>query len=190
MWQNLWEILKRENVGKQYKCDYNDSFIYEVKYDSDTNNVIFCNGRGKELFINDVLFKWKYKEIKKDSGWINEVQNKNYTILGNWSVDFIHKSGISKERVESNNCFTTKEKALEVAKEQLLYRSMKKFRDENDQHIDWMNTEHPGYFLVKAIEIGWKVEHRRISREPHTIYFTSRELALKCLKEMERLGLL
>lgn len=190
MWKNLSEILIKENDGKKFRCNYNEKYAYTVKYDKECNNVCLYNQNNERLYLNNVILGWKYKEVIKESEWVNkDCTQDTYTIINDGSI--IKFKGSSQSLIKSMNCFSTKEKADEVAKEQFLYRFMKKFRDENDEKVDWMNEHRKGYFIYKDLNNKkYCIDFYRHSRDIHTIYFTSLDLAQKCLKEMKEQGLL
>lgn len=94
---------------------------------------------------------------------------------------------VGHHKMCQSNCneFSTKKKAIEVANEQLLYRKIKKFRDENDKEIDWMNKPMIGYCVEKdSVGNRYGINASEFFRGLHTIYFTTEKLAKRCLDEI------
>lgn len=106
-------------------------------------------------------------------------------ILG-YTLNNTAESVVSHKMCYSNcNEFSTKRKAIEIANEQLLYRKIKKFRDENDKEVDWINKSMMGYCIEKdSFGNRYGINASNIFRGLHTIYFTTEELAKKCLDEI------
>ena len=87
---------------------------------------------------------------------------------------------------ENANCFETKEEAERVAFEQILFRKIRRFRNTyDDEEVDWNNNSQKYYihydYEEKEIKVNWLYTYRDIL----VIYFNSREVAERCLKEFK-----
>lgn len=183
----VWEILKKENIGKKYKwLTKTEDIIVEVK-ESIGIGVALVNEESGTIPLCVAVLSTEFEEIKPDAGWGREYGKGFYSIS---ETNYIEKHYGDYEPYDNkvyNNCnmFSTKEKAEEVAKEQLLYRIIKRFRDENDKYVDWMNNCGWAFYIYyDSCDKEYNVSMSYDERHLHTIYFTTRELATKCLNEV------
>lgn len=127
------------------------------------------------------ISKLEFEIQSVDTGW-NNGEDYGYVILVN---DDIGQTHYTSSNLSSCNAFTTHKKAKEVADEQKLYRKIKKFRDENDKQLDWMNKPMIGYCIEKdSLGNRYGINASEFFRGLHTVYFTTEELAKKCLDEI------
>lgn len=141
---------------------------------SEDNKVI-----NEEYTVYEIM-TLKFEVYKELTGW--EKVDRPYTIYSTGNIG----KGLATDLEKDNlNVFSTMDKAQEIQNEQKLYRKIKKFRDENDEQVDWMNTLDDGYYIYRNTEIGiYEVTDCSSMRDLHTIYFTKYELAQKCLLEI------
>lgn len=176
---------------KVHELDYTDNKKYK---DNRGYEYIIIDGclrdyeNGEIIPITKTISEYEFEEIKIKTGWERVDNEKKYYCVADrgeigWYIE--NNNCRSDEFFNNYNYFSTKEKAEEVAKEQLLYRKIKKFRDENDEYVDWMNEFEDGYCIVKHIRYrGWHITSWSEFRDLHTIYFTTEELANRCLSEI------
>lgn len=190
----IQDILKRENVNKKYR--YGD-IMYYVDYSGGSNDnlsLFYETGNNKKdiVGLSSWMFDVDFVEVKNDTGWIDEINygDEYYTIGRFNNIDCLTFINDNPDDSFKNtiNMFSTKDKAVEVTKEQLLYRKMKKFRDINDRYVDWMNDSRTAWYIYKNTltdTTDYKVGSLYSGvRDLHTIYFTNKELAQKCLNEV------
>lgn len=184
----IWE-LKLEN-GLKYKDNF--GCVWIVK-DGDLitkreQSQIHCSMITDKYTISE-LQGMEFEEIKpKVTDWERCELNENYIFLNDEDdieIEAENNHKYDDKKYEICNYFSTKSKAREVANEQLLYRKMKKFRDENDEYVDWFNTYRQAYYVgFSSEEKILKVTYVTNGRDLHTIYFTTKELAQRCLDEI------
>ena len=67
----------------------------------------------------------------------------------------------------------------------MLYRKIKEFRDKNDKYVDWLNDDRTGWHIYKDLcEKEYVVSTLNHTRDLHTIYFTTKKIAERCLNEV------
>lgn len=177
---NIWEINFEEMQGKRLKGYNGQEYIVKDKG-------LFSTKSGLDIMYTNELediVKMEFKEVMtKLNGWErSNTGDVYYTIhreLISASQDF--RDDISESSYNGCNYFSTIEKAEEILKDQLLYRMMKKFRDENDIYVNWNNSIDKGYYVFYNTLLGCYGIEDANSRDLHTIYFTTRELAQRCL---------
>lgn len=180
----IWDILKEENAGKSYSSGHD---VYEVRK---TGDGVYLYKNGNSLMIGSWVLDKDFKEIKNEFSWVTDIKHEElyYTIDETGDVEnyyYDERSSLDIKCKNVHNMFSTKEKAEEVANEQLLYRMIKKFRDINDSKIlDWSDYK-LGFFIAFDTENQeYFVECSKDYRRLHTIYFSTRELAERCLYEV------
>ena len=180
----VWDILKEENVGKTYLCEDN---VYEVRK---TGDGVYLYKNDNCLMTGSWVLDKDFKEIKNEFGWITDIKHEElyYTIdevgdVGGYYND--KRSVLDIKCKNAHNMFSSREKAEEVANEQLLYRKIKKFRDINDnKKLNWGDHK-IGFLIVFDTETQeYFVDSSKDYRRLHTIYFSTRELAERCLHEV------
>lgn len=186
---NIIEILSnRENEGKKFKV-VNFSLIkdkiYTVGKLSTISVLYILSPENKKIDINSTTCKWDFEEVV-DSKWgmpYNEDTPVYYIdLFGDVECTYDIESIVNK----ACNAFLSKDKCLEVSLDQLLYRKIKRFRDENDgESIDWNNSSTKKYYIFysfndKQFIVGkvWSL------KDLHTIYFSNGDIAIKCLDEI------
>ena len=113
----------------------------------------------------------------KDSGWYNSVSGGIRAKFGINSRGEVYITKSCKELKENCNLFSSKEKAERIAFEQLLWRKMQRFADENN--VEFGDIAFYIYFNME--ETLLKVSHHVISRDFGGIHFSSEELAQKAI---------
>lgn len=181
---NIWEINFEKMQGKKLKTDNGQEYIVKDKG-------LFSVKGNKQITatyeLEDIV-KMNFEEVStRLSGWerrnTGDIYYTIYRELISAGQDF--RDHISESSYNGCNYFSTVEKAEEVLKEQLLYRMMKKFRDENDKCIDWNNLIQKSYYIYYDAFIGcYAIQYTASIRNLHTIYFTTKELAERCLDEI------
>ena len=93
---------------------------------------------------------------------------------------------IELEVDEACNSFLSRDKCLEVSFDQLLYRKIKRFRDENDVNsINWFDDFNKKFYICYDFMLEEFIINTIYSqRDIHTIYFSSKDIACKCLYEI------
>lgn len=181
----LWQILKAENKGKQYKSSA--GVIYKLTVDAD-NVPLLVNDKNIALpFTQREVFSLEFKEIAPFTGWERVGEGNQYYFITHGSrieLDTDDDTAIDDLCYKNCNYFSTVEKAQEVRNEQELYRRMKKFYDMEDSQIDWNNKKFKYFIFFNNEDAKWDIgaytEHRVIG----TIYFSSYKLAEKCINEV------
>lgn len=150
----------------------------------------------KELLINykDVeLTKEQEKQIKeylgiKNKKWKPKQDERYYFIdsLGEIQFDTYF---IASEHDEflycSNNMFKTKEEAEFILEQIKVYNELKNFADENNDEIDWSNTDTHKY-TIEYEKVYKKLKCNLYSFTQHIgqIYFSSHELAKQAIDKV------
>lgn len=175
----LWEILKVENSGKIYES--NKGVIYQLSVDSNNTPVL----------SNDILFTQKefmeleFEEVKSLTGWERvDYGQTHYYIDYDGQVEPRKEINTDDTLFRYNNYFATKEKAIEVTREQKLYRRMKKFYDENDGSVNWNKNEYKYYIIFDHKYNIYKIYSTFDAEILGAIQFSSENLAKKCIDEV------
>ncbi|OSA95647.1 UNVERIFIED_ORG: hypothetical protein B2H93_04295 [Clostridium botulinum] len=178
----LWEILKSENLGKTYKCSNNDKY----KLFTNEDNELYLgkeNDIKPKQFTQNEMMSLDFDEIKELTGWEKQREDETFYFI-DYDGIIEDDNGSDLNCYNNYNCFSTKEKAEEVNKEQLLYRMMKKFYDENDGNVNFNDSEcnyHISYNKgLQSFEIDWGYDHFGL----HSIYFSTYQLAKRCFEEI------
>ncbi|NFT08288.1 hypothetical protein FDF26_14705 [Clostridium botulinum] len=184
----LWEILKSENIGKEYKDNESDT---KYKLSTNINNkptLYWLNNNISVVFTQEQIMYLDLEEIKKVNDWERQKYDEKY-----YYIDYDGTIGYDSDRdnrsdlncYDNYNYFSTKEKAEKVNKEQLLYRMMKKFYDENDGNVKKSDESMCKYYIAyecssKTYNVlyGWDL------LDLHTIYFSKEQVAERCLEEI------
>lgn len=181
----ITDILKKENNGKQYIAN---NKIYKVVFEND--NTVLLDLNNNEIVLSELILNLDFKEVESSSGWFDDIEEdtKYYYIDSDGEIETTSYSGIytfNKRHKNKLNMFKTKEKAEEINREQLLYRKIKEFRDKNDKYVDWLNDDRTGWHIyIDLCGKEYMLSTLNYTRDLHTIYFTTGELAEKCLNEV------
>ena len=184
----IWEILKEENVGKEYK----DNMDNEYKVKRIWNNCLEIYDIREEQIANFTAYDvitLEFEEIQhKLTGWERVDKYKIYFCIDDeGDVLAVDDWNEQRDDIQYNyyNYFSTKEKAEEVKDMNLLQRMMMKFYDEEDGQVDWNDRNKRKYicyyhYIDKEYYISWAY----IDRCTNEVYFSSRELAQRCIDEV------
>lgn len=184
----LWEILKEENVWKKYRD--NNGIKYELVLYSGIPTLKRVDDLYIYKFSQMEIMELIFEEIEeKKTGWERvNCDNPYYKIDIDGEVDDIYSEDldcIDDRLYEILNYFSTEEKADEIAKEQLLYRKMKKFYDENDANVYWDDLEQCKYEInYDYDETKWEIYLCTSLKVINSIYFSTEELAQRCINEV------
>ena len=140
-------------------------------------------------------YKTKVKEITEEEEPFVKVGRGYFTINTEFDLDdyCYTESSFDRELLESGNMFPyTKETEDKVRKEVELIAKRRRLQSEmemfarlnNEEEIDWSNTEQMKFYLYtihkeNEIREGWTWDMRRFN----TTYFTSEEVAQKALEK-------
>ena len=104
-----------------------------------------------------------------------------------YGVDY-YETGVDEKLECSINMYKTREEAERVAFEQLLHRKLVKFAYENnEQEIDWTNTEQNKYFITyDSYYKEIRCDTNQIIARQGVVYFSSGEIAEKVIKEFKK----
>lgn len=183
----VWEIVNKNNIGKKYT--YDDK-IYTVDYDCDNSYLGLVGSDGYMIPAFSWVLEADFEEITNDNGWYVDIKedDKYYYIDSDGEIEDDYYSvcyTINRTHKDQYNTFATKEKAEEIAIEQLLYRKIKQFRDTEDERVDWGNIYKTGYYIYKDSNRNrYEVDFLSHLRPMHTIFFTTKKLAQRCLDEV------
>ena len=140
--------------------------------------------------MEEELSKLKEELNKEEKGYFKPREHEEYYCIDD-------TSGIIKEYewcdmncdnicYENANCFETKEEAEKVAFEQTLFRKIRRFRDTYDKWVvDWNDNNFKYYIRYKYDENILSVDFIKTYKDFGNIYFTSKEVAERCLKEFK-----
>jgi len=136
--------------------------------------------RQKEIENQIMKLQVELQELNKSklTGWEKVAPDARYYYVENrvnysWEDDVY----IDGERLQYLNYFSTEEKAREIYKEQLLYRKLKKFADENNEKFEM------GYKIVKSNEkISYAMNELEKYSDFGQVYFSSEEIAQKAIE--------
>lgn len=181
---------------KIWELDYTDKKRYEDNQGNEyivIDNCLRYYEGGEMVSVGKTTLELEFQEdISANSGWITKVDNlkykdEYYLISTIGTIELMDYDAPSYDRIVNKNCnmFSTKEKAEEVAKEQLLYRMIKRFRDENDEYELLKFGSRFGYCIKKNTNNQeYRVQYNENFIGLHDIFFSCLELAQRCLDEI------
>lgn len=182
------EILKEEYAGKSFRIESGN--IYKVLSQSMyTDGVYLVSEDGNNVQAGEWMFYTEF-ELINESEWYDECtlkeNDKYYCVnsFGDLGKYMYIKEYVSGDIVNNLKFFKTKEKALELEAEQLLYRKMKKFQEENDKKVDWKEGKCKYKITYDFGTKEYYVIDNQTSKDIGVIYFTSEELAERCLNKI------
>lgn len=185
----LWEILKEDNIGKIYIDS--ESRRYTICSNFYNKPIIIEEGdTDAKIFTQNGIMTLEFEEIKKMTGWERQKIGEQYYYIGSKNKVIVaeteEKCNFDNSLYNSCNYFSTKEKAEEVNKDQLLYRMMKKFYDEHDGNVDLNDSKYKYYICYnkrsQGFEIDTDCDYGCI--DLHSIYFSTYQLATRCFEEI------
>lgn len=183
----IYEILKEEYVNKEFVDGKGN--VYRIA--QGVGERFLTNEIGQALIVTPSLLEREFK-LFKALEWFDEEsinnRDKYYYIdeCGGVGYHFYDSDAFDLKCIENVAAFKTIEKALEVQDEQLLYRKMKKFQEENDETVNW----HDGSLKYKitydfATEEYYTITNQT-SKDLNSVYFTTIELAQRCIDKIIR----
>lgn len=182
----IYEILKEEYLNKKVKGD--DGNIYKIR--KFENGEYFLRSLlGEVMVLTSSLLNAEF-ELVVESEWYDietiKENDKYYYVSGYGDLGEYTYIGeyISVNMLDNLTFFKTQEKALEVQDEQLLYRKMKKFQEENDKEVNWEDGSAKYALSFDCFGEKWYVSSVYCSKDIGVIYFTSEKLAERCLNEI------
>ena len=142
---------------------------------------------GREI----TLSKEAQEILKKEISQSKKVKNfSKEGDLGHWYIDcdgeVIIGGGISSSCEDSLNEFTSKEFAEKIAFKQLMERKLLKFKEEYDNvKLDWNDDSLKYRLYYDAEDKNILIDYNNIYRQQGSIYFSTKEIAKKCIKMYE-----
>lgn len=139
---------------------------------------------GKESLIAD---DWEVVEEKK-KWWEPELDEKYYIICVDGSIDYNNYDGDydDKRLMAIGNCFQTEKQAEFMTEKLRVIHELEKFAFENnEEEIDWNNSEQRKYYLYfdyTDMSIVSCDSYSKCQHIPLAVYFTSKEIADKSIK--------
>lgn len=139
--------------------------------------------------INNKILELESKE-KENNWWIPKDGDIFYIVGENReiSADRYHENScFSKCYIDNLNYYKTEKQAKRKAFEQLLHRKLEKFAFENNEsEVDWNNCNRDKYCLSynntdKTLDVDCYCSIKYYGQ----VYFTSREIAEKCIEEFK-----
>lgn len=128
------------------------------------------------------------KELNKQVEYFKPKNNeKYYCVISNGEAYWQQWDDFDRKHFEVANCFETEEEARKVAFEQTLFRKIRRFKETYDEgDVDWNNENSQKFYIAfytKKKEIS--VEHIYTYKNFGQIYFTSHEIAIRCVEEFK-----
>jgi hypothetical protein len=165
-------ILKNEVIdsllaGNNLICNYSVEFEPEKP----KSNVLFA--------LEELVEGQEYYYIS-DNGAVYKSR---------WDSEFI---SVHKQRLNCNNVFLTKENAQKQADRNQLLADIKRFEVENNDVIDWSNSNQSKYYIFYThVHNQWQIEFDWACRDLNKTYFSSETIATQALEKFkERLYIL
>lgn len=186
----VFEILKQDNISERFSTNLRGKNI-EFKLCFNKERGYFwldLNDSSKNHF--DYTFLGLSCEKLSSSGWdIPDTKNRSYYYIDNNKVtekDMTDDISYLPDLLNAN-LFSTKQKAEEVAREQKLYRLVKRFRDTNDKKD--IDNENSKKFLItynyKTKRFYTACDFNDTSYKAlNVVYFSSFGLAERCIHEV------
>lgn len=185
----LIETISGGYVGRLFS--HETLGIFRVSKDNSEGKIILTKGDTDEKFlISSGDLQDEVTPIKEDTLWDRAKVGQDY-----WYVD--ENSVVTKATEESStadtnrfnayNYFRSQELAMDVAKQQLLYRRVRQFRDitEEGYYVDWANNDNTKHFIVINHRDAQVVSLRTISLEYlGGVYFLNEDIAERCIEEI------
>lgn len=141
--------------------------------------------REKQRELEMLIKEYEAQQLREDTGWGIADSSKGYYYIQ--SDDSVKYGDFMPEMYSISNMFLTKEKANEIAIEQQVYRTIKRWCDFHDREgIDW-SSNRKYYLTITDGVLGVGVNCRSKSKIMSIVYFSSRELAEQCIKENREL---
>lgn len=128
------------------------------------------------------------KEEKEKKWWKPEIRGNYYLIngTGHISCNPYDDDDTDKRFLSLGNCFQTKEQAEFMAEKLKVIHELEKFAYENnEEEIDWNNSEQRKYYLYfdyTDMSIVSCDSYSKCQHIPLAVYFTSNEIADKSIK--------
>lgn len=126
----------------------------------------------------------EYLGFKESKKWKPKEGEKYFYLDSSGTIDYdtYIKVDVDIYRVFTNNCFKTKEEAEYRLEQIKVYNELKNFADENNEEIDWENTNKLKYFIRLDRCTNLLVCDSYFSTQYiGQIYFSSKELAQRAL---------
>ena len=141
---------------------------------------------GKESLIAE---DWEIVEEKEEKIWWEPEIRGNYYLIngtGHISCNPYDDDDIDKRFLSIGNCFQTEEQAEFMAEKLRVIHELEKFAYENnEEEIDWNNSEQRKYYLYfdyADMSIVSCDSYSKCQHIPLAVYFTSKEIADKSIK--------
>ena len=169
------------------------------RYKWENNILIVKNGDLLEIATNTYLrnfciptaelLEMEYEEVKEMKNPYARVANEGFyhAIEREGNINWMTDDSAYDDRMfDIANYFNNKEYAKYISFKETLMRRMDKFAwENNDKVIDWNDDSYSKYYIKFSNKhnefiIEWSCLH-----QSNNIYFTSREIAVKALKEFE-----
>lgn len=185
----LWDVLKKENVGKKVKdISSLDAGEFNIELNVLKEPILIPIGKTEApKFSQSEIMKLNLVFCKDEEGKVHWDIKEGQDFFCVDSVGNVIKLPYFMSLLDSdfeNNCviIATEEKAKEVAKEQALYRMIKRFRDIHDVIPDKDDgTRYTiGYSASVKDYVVLKVHYSLTTLG--SIYFYNKEEAKKCLE--------
>lgn len=126
---------------------------------------------------------------KKKQWWEPEEHGEYWSIESNGQVEMHFKLNVlsfEKEKIMFGNCFQTEKQAEFMAEKLRVIHELEKFAFENnEEEIDWNNSEQRKYYLYfdyTDMSIVSCDSYSKCQHIPLAVYFTSKEIADKSIK--------
>lgn len=181
----VWEFLKKENYGKRYKwMDCNIDTFVEVRVVNGFVRLVNIE-TNNEIPLSEEVLNAHFEDKKINSGWYTDTTKEEvyYYIDSSGEIDL--DDSIDNNYINNYNSFSTKRKAKEIAKEQLLYRKIKNFRDECDDIVLEYEGNRIGYCIKNDVcNDKYSIQDSSFSVGLHDVLFSTKELAQRCLDEV------
>lgn len=121
---------------------------------------------------------------KKSKVWMPE-ENEKYYFLGPSGLinSSFYEEVFDEGKYSIGNCFHTEKEAKFIVEKLKVITELQRFAKENNEKINWNNSEEQKYFLAYDFNCGIvTIEYTNMKIKLSTIYFSSIEIAKKAVE--------
>ena len=142
---------------------------------------------GREITLSkeaQEILKKEISQSKKVKNFSKEGDMEHWYI--NSRGEILDSIGIIPKDKNSLNKFTNKEFAEKIAFKQFMERKLLKFKEEYDNvKLDWNDDSLKYRLYYDAEDKNIHIDYNNIYRQQGSIYFSTKEIAKKCIKMYE-----